>query len=154
MTICAYFISEEYKLKHYFLGFWKINRAKSSQLIAEITANIINNYKIGQNLRVFMMDNVTNNNIILKELATQFNINVGYSRLQCLSHIINLVIKALLFGKGISKFKWKLAGALYDEIFKFWNSIGLIGKLHNIYVYINHNLIKIIIFRECQEENF
>jgi hypothetical protein len=52
-----------------------------------------------------MMDNTIDNDTILKELATQFNINVGYSHLQCLSYIINLVIKALLFSKGISKFK-------------------------------------------------
>ena len=67
--IYAYFISEDYRLKHCLLGFWKVNKAKSSQLIAEITANVINNYKIGQNLRAFMMDNAMDNNTILKELA-------------------------------------------------------------------------------------
>jgi len=95
------------------------------------------------------MDNATDNNTILKELATRFDINVGYSRLRCLSYIINLVIKALLFSKGVSKLKRKLAGTLYNKVFKIWNSIGLIGKLYNIYVYINYNLIRIIIFREC-----
>ena len=86
---------------------------------------------------------------MLKELATRFDINVGYLRLWCLGYIINLVIKALLFGKSVSKLKRKLAGALYNNAFKIWNSIGLIGKLYNIYVYINYNLIRIIIFREC-----
>ena len=52
-----------------------------------------------------MMDNVMDNNIMLKELTTQFNINVGYSHLWYLSYIINLVIKALLFNKGVSKLK-------------------------------------------------
>jgi hypothetical protein len=47
-----------------------VNRAKSSQLIAEITVNVINNYEIGQNLRVFIMDNTIDNDTILKELAT------------------------------------------------------------------------------------
>jgi hypothetical protein len=94
------------------------------------------------------------NNTMLKELATQFNINVGYSRLRCLSYIINLVIKALLFGKGVSKLEQKLAGALYNKAFKIWNSIGLISKLHNIYIYINYNLTKMTAFRECQEEDF
>jgi len=154
MAICAYFISEEYKLKYYLLGFRKVNRAKSGQLIAEITADVINDYKIGQNLRAFIMDNAMDNNTILKELVTQFDINVGYSRLRCLGYIINLVIKALLFSKSVSKLKRKLASALYDDVFKIWNSIGPIGKLHNIYIYINHNLTRIITFRECQEEDF
>jgi len=65
-----------------------------------------------------MMDNATDNDTMLKELVTRFNINIGYSRLRCLGHIINLVIKALLFSKGVSKLKRKLAGALYDEVFK------------------------------------
>jgi len=81
MAICAHFISEEYKLKHCLLGFRKVNRAKSGQLIAEITADVINDYKIGQNLGAFIMDNATDNNTILKELATRFDINVGYLRL-------------------------------------------------------------------------
>jgi len=154
MAICAYFISKEYKLKHYLLGFRKVNRAKSGQLITEITADVINNYEIGQNLRAFIMDNATDNNTMLKELATWFNINVSYLCLRCLGYIINLVIKALLFGKSVSKLKRKLASALYNNVFKIWNSIGPIGKLHNIYIYINYNLTRIITFRECQEEDF
>jgi len=89
------------------------------------------------------------NDTMLKELATWFDINVGYLRLQCLGYIINLVIKALLFGKSVSKLERKLAGTLYNDAFKIWNSIGPISKLHNICIYINHNLIRIIIFREC-----
>ena len=100
------------------------------------------------------MDNAIDNNTILKELATWFNINISYSRLQCLGYIINLVIKALLFGKGVSKLERKLAGASYDEAFKIWNGIGPIGKLYNIYIYINHNSIRIIAFKKYQEEDF
>jgi len=95
-----------------------VNGAKSGQLIVEITANVINNYEIGQNLRAFIIDNATDNNTMLKELVTQFNINVSYLRLRCLGYIINLVIKALLFSKSVSKLKRKLASALYDNVFK------------------------------------
>ena len=55
---------------------------------------------------------------MLKELATWFNINISYLRLRCLSYIINLVIKALLFSKGVSKLKRKLANTLYNKTFK------------------------------------
>ena len=95
------------------------------------------------------MDNAIDNNTILKELATRFNINIGYLCLRCLGYIINLVIKALLFGKGVSKLKWKLASTLYNKAFKIWNGIGLIGKLYNICIYINHNSTKMTTFREC-----
>jgi hypothetical protein len=64
------------------------------------------------------MDNATDNNTMLKELATRFDINISYSRLRYLSYIINLVIKALLFSKGVSKLKRKLASTLYNKVFK------------------------------------
>ena len=86
---------------------------------------------------------------MLKELVIWFNINIGYSCLRYLGYIINLIIKALLFSKGISKLKQKLAGVLYNKVFKNWNSIGPISKLYNIYIYINYNLIRIITFKEC-----
>ena len=65
-----------------------------------------------------MIDNIIDNDTMLKEPATRFNINIGYLRLRCLGYIINLVIKALLFGKGVSKLERKLAGTLYNKIFK------------------------------------
>ena len=64
------------------------------------------------------MDNAIDNNTILKELATQFNINISYLHLQCFGYIINLIIKALLFSKGVSKLKRKLASTLYNKAFK------------------------------------
>ncbi len=128
--------------------------AKSGQNIAEITAKVINDYEIGQNLGAFMMDNAKDNNTMLKELATRFDIDVDYSRLRCLGHIINLVVKALLFGKGVSKLERKLAGASFNKVFKIWNSLGPIGKLHNICVYVNYNSARISVFKECQGEEF
>ena len=94
------------------------------------------------------MDNAIDNNTILKELATRFNINIGYLCLRCLGYIINLIIKALLFGKGVSKLKQKLAGTLYNKAFKIWNGIGPISKLHNICVYINYNLTRMTAFKK------
>ncbi len=56
-------------------------RAKSGLIITEITAKVINNYKISQNLSIFIIDNTRDNNTILKELVTRFNININYLRL-------------------------------------------------------------------------
>ena len=96
-----------------------MNKAKFGQLIIEITANVINDYEIGQNLGAFIMDNATDNDTMLKELVTRFNINISYLRLRYLNYIINLVIKALLFNKGVNKPKWNLASTLYNKAFKF-----------------------------------
>jgi hypothetical protein len=101
-----------------------------------------------------MMDNARDNDAAVKELAKGFNIDVDFSRLRCLGHIINLVVKALLFGKGVSKVEWELAGASSEEAFKIWNSRGPIGKLHDICVYVNLHSTRQEVFRECQGGEF
>lgn len=138
MSKCAHFIGENYELVHCLLGFSESNGAKSGQATGEITARVINDFEIGQNLGTFMMDNARDNDTALKELSTRFDIDTDFSCLQCLGHIINLVVKALLFGKGVSKVERQPARASNEETFKFWNRQGPIGKLHNICVSVNH----------------
>jgi hypothetical protein len=153
-AVCAHIINKDYNLVHCLLGFRNVHGVKSGQGIAEITANVINDYEIGQNLGAFMMDNAGDNDAAVKELANGFNIDVDFSRLRCLGHIINLVVKALLFGKGVSKVERELAGAPSEEAFKIWNSRGPIGKLHNICVYVNLNSTRQEVFREFQGGEF
>jgi hypothetical protein len=150
IAICAHFIDKDYKIMHCLLGFKSVHGAKSGQVAGEITAGVINDYEIGQNLGAFMMDNAKDNDTALTELATRFDIDAKSSRLRCLGHVINLVVKALLFGKGVSKFERQLAGASDKELFKIWNSQGPIGKLHNICVYVNVNSTRQTAFKACQ----
>jgi hypothetical protein len=80
-------------------------------------------------------------------------IDIDFSRLRCLGHIINLVVKALL-PKGVSKVERELAGASSEEAFKIWNKQGPIGKLHNICVYVNTNSTRQTVFKGCQGGEF
>jgi len=57
-------------------------------------------------------------------------------RLFYAGHIINLVVKAILFREGISRFKRDLIGASDQETFELWRKFGVIGKVHNIVKYI------------------
>jgi hypothetical protein len=45
---------------------------KSGKGMAEMMGNAINDYKIGQNLGAFMMDNARDKGAALKELAEEF----------------------------------------------------------------------------------
>ncbi len=80
---------------HCLLGFKDTKGVKAGDMIAGIIAKVINDYEVGQNLGAFMMDNAGDNNTMLKELTTGFDIDVDFSRLRCLGHIINLVVKAV-----------------------------------------------------------
>ena len=65
-----------------------------------------------------MMDNAQDNDGAIKELARTFGLNKDQVCLRCIGHIINLIVKALLFGKGISKLEQELCGASDKDIFK------------------------------------
>jgi len=55
----------------------------------------------------------------------------------CVGHIINLIVKSILFGEGLSKFVKELAGASDIENFRLWRRQEVIGRLHNIVKYIS-----------------
>jgi hypothetical protein len=74
---------------------------------------------------------------MIKELAKSYPITYKDARIRCIGHIINLIVKAILFGKGLSKLEKELCGASDDETFAIWNKQGVIGKIHNISVYVN-----------------
>ena len=57
-------------------------------------------------------------------------------RLWCVSYIINLIIKALIYGKGISKFKRLIIGISNYIKFNFMRQRDFIDKLYNIIKYI------------------
>jgi hypothetical protein len=61
------------------------------------------------------MDNASNNNTALDELVKRMLINKARTRLRCFGYIVNLVVKALLFSKGSSRFQSDLQAANDSE---------------------------------------
>ncbi|RYC79353.1 hypothetical protein BFJ63_vAg17767 [Fusarium oxysporum f. sp. narcissi] len=53
--------------------------------------------------------------------------------------MLNLIVKALLFGQGVSKLEQQLRGASDDERFEIWRKQSFIGKLHHFCVWINRS---------------
>jgi hypothetical protein len=50
---------------------------------------------------------------------------------RCAGHIINLVVKAIIYGQGVSEFEQDLAQAGPREQFKLFRKRGVVGRLHN-----------------------
>jgi hypothetical protein len=69
--------------------------------MAAVLQEVIENYKIEDRISAFQMDNAPNNDTALDALAIDIpSVDRKQSRLRCFGHIINLVVKALLFGAG------------------------------------------------------
>jgi hypothetical protein len=57
----------------------------------------------GDKLGAFQMDNATSNDTAMSALAVRIpRINAKESRLRCFGHVVNLVVKALLYGSKSS----------------------------------------------------
>ena len=65
------------------------------------------------------MNNAENNDVYIIKLKRYFPlINEKEHRLRCIGHIFNLITKAILYNKGVSKWQKKLLNALNDDTFK------------------------------------
>lgn len=108
--------------------------------MAAVLQEVIENYKIEDRICAFQTDNAPNNDTALDALAIGIpSVDRKQSRLRCFGHIINLVVKALLFSAGSGLLQEKLGEVGDDDAFKVWREQGAIGKLHNIVYYITRS---------------
>ena len=75
-------------------------------------------------------------------------------RLRCVGHIINLIVKALIYGKGVSKLERLMIGASDYIKFDLMRQRGFVGKLHNIVKYIMRSTKRYKDFAENQTEAY
>ena len=77
-------------------------------------------------------------------------------RVRCIGHILNLVVKSLLFGKDVDAFETSLvkgeplARATHDE----WMRKGPVGKAHNFVVWVHRSDLLTQLLRQLQQDSF
>lgn len=137
LGIVGHWIDEQRNLKTGLLALRPLEGHRGSDMTA-VLLPVIEAFSIEDKLGAFQMDNATNNDTALEalEAALPASIDVKQSRLRCFGHIINLVVKALLFGSGSVSLQKQLDDAGDDDTFKIWREQGAIGHLHNIVTYI------------------
>ena len=112
---------------------------------------VATDFQITRKIGYFTLDNASNNDSALVEIASfLLNINIVFDpikrRLRCFGHVINLVVKAFLWGTDVEAFQNEQAqydGADSDKELEQvleWRKRGPMGKLHNICVWICQTL--------------
>jgi hypothetical protein len=88
-------------------------------------------------LGYFVLDNASNNDTAVEEIAKKLGFNAGHRRLRCGPHTINLIGQALLWGKNSSAYN-NNASELPDEdkFMRGWGREGPLGVLFDIITYI------------------
>ena len=129
-------IDENKKHRTVLIGLRRLFDRHSGVNIAICLAAVIEQYRIASNLGCLMADNASNNDTMVSELTKLIPSYSKDRRLFCVGHVINLIVKAALFGDGISKFERQISGASDQETFELWRQRGIIGRVHNIVLYI------------------
>jgi len=140
VAVCGHFVDGNGRPRTLLLGFPRRHGGHTGDNLAALVKPVILQYGIGEKLGSFVMDNAADNGRCLEALQRSFSsIDPESDRIRCIGHIINLVVKALLFGEGVSTWEKDLIEASEERRTALWGLKGVIGKLHNLVSYINRN---------------
>lgn len=134
--VVGHFVDSQGKKRDVLLGLPRLVGPHSGENMASYIKGVIDQYEIGSKLGYFMLDNAESNDTCLETLARWFPMETSRRRLRCVGHILNLVVRAVIFGSNVTKFEAELRGATDEFSFEIWARKGAIGRLHNLATYI------------------
>lgn len=143
LAVVAHFTSKRAQLTAITLAMTKVQGDHSGQKQAEIVLDVVNDFGFREKLGYFVMDNVGSNDQLVVAIADSLSeegtiYNANHRRLRYNGHIINLAVKAFLFGQVVTDYE--LPESSIDTPtslqLKQWRKMGPLGKLHNIIVWI------------------
>ena len=135
--IIVHFINSSGKPFNFLLSLPEILRRHTGENIADIVIGIVTEFNLQDRIGYIITDNATTNDIAIDLLSSKLGFNMKERRLRCMGHVINLIVRAILFGKDVSALQCELEqpkNALGE--LQIWRRLGPIGKLHNIVKYI------------------
>ncbi len=100
-------MSFKYKVETILFRLYHLKGPYSKENITETIITVIKTYKISGKIGYFILNNTGLNNICVSTIIKRLNIkNIKeYYCLYCLSYIINLLVKAILFSENPKVFK-------------------------------------------------
>jgi hypothetical protein len=120
LGVVGLWIDAERQLKTGLLALKVLDGHHGSDM-AVVLQEVIENYKIEDRISAFQIDSAPNTDTALDALAIGIpSVDRKQSRLRCLGHIINLIVKALLFGASSSSLQEQLGEVGDDNTFKVW----------------------------------
>jgi hypothetical protein len=160
-AICAHFVGPDYANHSVLLGMKRMLGTHHGEDISEAILPVLEEYKIGPNLGVFVADNADSNDTAIRAMLQVLrpDLNIEDCRSRCLGHILNLAAKAFLFGKETSAFEDAVdlvnendEAVESDKMKKaqdLWRKKGPVGRFHNIVVFIRSSPQRREAFRRC-----
>ena len=141
LGIVGHWVDQNGCLQTAFLGLKWFHDTHTEENQAEHFLEIIHSWDILFQIGYFVLDNASNNDTAVFYIAkylSSLNIlfNATLHHLQCFEHVINLVVKAFLWGTDSDAFEKEILteNARDKEVEELiaWRKKGPMGKLHNI----------------------
>ncbi|KAJ3454555.1 hypothetical protein MRS44_013155 [Fusarium solani] len=138
------------------LGLPELKISHSGENIAAQILEILESYEILDRVGYITLDNAANMDTAAEEIAEALGLDPKKRRVRCFGHVLNLVVKVLLFGHKAEAFEAEVDGepgfdAIQHEI---WRKKGPVGKLHNLVHWIHRSDKLTYRLRALQEEFF
>jgi hypothetical protein len=131
------------------------NEAHTGANIAVEVLRVIHEFKINTRIGYFVLDNASNNDTCMRELAEELGFNPIHRRLRCAGHVINLIARALLFGENPDLFEHEAEQSTSKSVIeqlRLWRRFGPIGKLHNTIIWIYKSPQRVKRFKQVQQQ--
>lgn len=140
LGVVAHFLDEKHELKTLLSGLPEINSHSGIEQ-ARVLLQVLQDYGIdGNNLGWFVLDNASNNDTALADLAKSLSFDPSKKRLRCVGHVINLAADAFLtVGDPTDLDKNIIKEQPETEKLKLWREWGPIGKFHNTVIHITRS---------------
>ena len=159
-AICSHFVGSNDRNSSVMLGMKRMRGPHTGENIAEVMIPVLEHYEIISKLGVFVADNVDVNDSAIRAtlLALRPDLDIRTQRSRCLGHIINLAVKAFLFGRDVTAFEQAVE---VDEESEHpnsermkaaqleWRKKGAVGKFHNVALFIRSSPQRREAFKKC-----
>lgn len=136
LGVVAHFLDANDQRQTVLVGLPRLFGHHSGENIASTVCKVLDEYEITDKVSCFMMDNASNNGTMIDAVIKRIPSLKRRARLRCVGHIFNLIVKAILYGRGITDFEKRILGCSDREHFDLWRRLGAIGKIHNFVKWI------------------
>lgn len=154
LGVVAHLMDEKHELKTLLLGLSEINSHSGIEQ-SRVLLQVLQDYGInGNNLGWFVLDNASNSDTALVELAKSLSFDPLKKKLRCVGHMISLAADAFLTGGDPADLDKNIRKEQSEtEKLKLWRERGPVGKLQNTVIHITRSSRRKNLFNKCQENN-
>ncbi|KAM3519814.1 hypothetical protein MY4038_009658 [Beauveria bassiana] len=119
LGIVGHFVDVKDEKRDVLLGLPRLVGPHSGENMTTYVKGVTEQYELRSKPGYFMLDNAESNDTCLETLAKWFPMDVRRRCLRCVGHLINLIVRAVIFSSNVAAFEAQLRGATDEFVLSF-----------------------------------